>query len=43
VDVGLLVEQVHFASIGALRREIIGQNFGFEALGQVVFQLDLEV
>ncbi len=43
VDVGLLVEQVHFAAVGALRGEIVGQNLGFEAFGQVVFQLDLEV
>lgn len=43
VDVGLLVEQVELAAVGALRGEVVGQDLGLETLGQVVLKLDLEV
>jgi hypothetical protein len=43
VDVGLLVKQVELAAVGALGRQVVGQDLGLEALGQVVLQLELGV
>lgn len=37
VDVRLLVVQIQLAAVGLLRREIIGQDLGFEAFREVVF------
>ena len=43
VDVGLLVEEVQLSAIGALRWQVVGEDFGFQALGQVVLKLELGV
>ena len=43
VDVGLLVVQVQLAAIVLGRGEVVGQDFGFETFGQVVFELELGV
>ena len=41
VDVGLFVQKVEFTSICLLCGEVVGENFSFETLGQVVFKLKL--
>jgi hypothetical protein len=43
VDVGLLVEQVDLAAVGGFRGEVVGQHFGFEAFGDVVFEFEFGV
>jgi len=43
VDVGLFVEEVEFAAVGGFGGEVGGQDLGFEALGQVVFEFELGV
>ena len=43
VDVGLLVVEVEFSGIGALCGQVVGEDFSFEAFGQVVFELELGI
>ena len=43
VDVGLLVVQVQLAAVVFGRGEVVGQDFGFETFGQVVFELEFGV
>jgi hypothetical protein len=43
VDVGLLVVQVELATVGLLGWEVVCQDLGFEAFGQVVFEFELGV
>ena len=43
VDVGLLVVEVELAAVGALRGHVVGEDLGFEAFGEVVFELELRV
>jgi hypothetical protein len=43
LDVLLLVDQVELAAIGLLDWEVVGEDLGFEALCQVVFELELGV
>lgn len=43
VDVGLLVQQVELAAVCLLGGEVVGQDLGFESLGQVVLKLELGV
>lgn len=43
VDVGLLVVEIELAAVGLVDREVVGQDFGFEAFCQVVFELELGV
>lgn len=43
VEVGLLVIQVQFATIGLFCGQIVGQDFGSEASGELVFKLDLGI
>ena len=43
VDVRLLVEEVQLAAVGGLCGQVVCQYFGFEALGEVVFELEFGV
>lgn len=43
VDVGLLVQDVKFAAVGGFCGEVVGQDFSFEAFGQVVFEFEFRV
>ena len=43
VEVGLLVVEVEFAAVGALRGHVVGEDLGFEAFRKVVFELELGV
>ena len=43
VDVWLLVVEVELAAVGLLCREVVGEDFGLEAFGEVVLKLELGV
>ena len=43
VDVRLLVVKVELAAVGAFRRQVVGEDLGFEPFGEVVFELELSV
>ena len=43
MEVGLLIVEVKLAAVGALRGQVVGEDLGFEAFGQVVFELELGV
>ena len=40
VDVGLFVQEVEFSTICLLCGQVVCQDFGLEALGQVVFEFE---
>ena len=43
VEVGLLVEEVHLSAVGLFGWYVIRENFGFKALGELIFELDLSI
>ena len=43
VDRRLLVVEVELTAVGLLGWQVVGQDLGFEALGEVVFELELGV
>jgi hypothetical protein len=43
VEVGLLVVQVYLAAVGLFGGEVVGEDFGAEAFGELVFELDFGV
>lgn len=43
MDVGLFVVQVELATVRLLGWEVVCQDLGFEAFGQVVFEFELGV
>jgi hypothetical protein len=43
VDVGLFVVKVELAAVSLLGWEVVCQDLGFEAFGQVVFEFELGV
>jgi len=43
VEVGLLVVEVYFATVGLFGWEVVGEDFGFEALGKLVFEFDFGI
>jgi len=43
VEVGLLVVEVYLAAVGLFGGEVIGEHFGSEAFGELVFEFDFGV
>lgn len=43
VEVGLLVVEVDFSSVRLFGRQVVGQNFGFQPFGELIFEFYLGV
>jgi hypothetical protein len=43
VEVGLLIVEIQFPAVGLFRWKVIGEDFGFKALGELVFEFDFGV
>ena len=43
VEVGLLIVEVHFSAVGLFGWEVVGEDFGFETLGELIFEFDFGV
>lgn len=43
VEVGLLIMEIDFSAVGLLGRQVVGEDFGFQAFGELVFEFDLGI
>lgn len=43
VEVGLLIVEIQFPAVGLFGWKVIGEDFGFEALGELVFKFDFGI
>lgn len=43
MEVWLFVVKVHFSAIGLFSWQVVGKDFGFEALGELIFEFNFGI